>query len=146
MREIVSKILMLLATSMVLLMSAFPHHHHCSPDESYRHIDFICFASDDPSGSGHDEKCHEPETGHSDKAHDEAGNCRLHGIVTLIERSLQISAYQVFSGAIQPNSIFIKVQFPVLHQGCRTDHSEKPATPGFIRTTGLRAPPYIIIK
>lgn len=44
MRTGISKVVMCVATFMLLLMSAIPHHHHCTEADTFRHIDYICFA------------------------------------------------------------------------------------------------------
>ncbi len=46
MRTRISKVVMCVATFMLLLMSAIPHHHHCTEADTFSHIDYICFADD----------------------------------------------------------------------------------------------------
>lgn len=141
MKTVVSRIFFSLAAFMMLLMSAVPHHHHCLGYESSRHIDYICFSGEEHEdavccdGECSGGSCTEHHDGH------ETERCRLHSIVTLLERIQDIPSYQPaletaffqniqeIQGVPEPADKFI---VPL---------SERVTSFYFARAKGMRAPP-----
>ena len=143
----VSRIAMCVATSIMLLVSAMPHHHHCSNLETNHHIDYICFADDDfDTCDSVDEADHcfgvDSECSHK---HSESP-CRLHLIVTLLTQIQSVQHFQSFSvvpatdsdaaapsvGASYSSEFFVPL-------------SERLISYYLVKSKGLRAPPAGIV-
>ena len=103
MRTRISKVVMCVATLLLLLMSAIPHHHHCTEANTFRHIDYICFADD---GAIEREACGDCRSDHEanhDMEHShEDGHVHLHSIVTIAERIVDVPAYLTAFELITP--------------------------------------------
>ena len=84
MRTGISKVVMCVATFMLLLMSAIPHHHHCTEADTFRHIDYICFADNGAiEGDACDDCNSDHEVNHDMEHSHEGGHVHLHSIVTI---------------------------------------------------------------
>lgn len=132
---------------MMLLVSAVPHHHHCSNLETTHHIDYICFADDDFETCDFDEEeayCHGVNSNCSHK-HGESP-CRLHLVVTLLTQIQSLQHFQTFS--IMPASAS-DVVAPVALSAYSSEFfvplSERLLSYFLVKSKGLRAPPAGII-
>lgn len=137
----VSRIAMFMATSIMLLISAVPHHHHCSNLETTHHIDYICFADDDFDTYDLDEDhCYEVNSNSSHK-HDESP-CRLHLIVTLLTQIQSLQHFQAFS--VVPATA-LAVTAPAALSAYSSEFfvplSERLISYYLVKSKGLRAPP-----
>lgn len=134
-----SKILMCVAAFMMLLMSSVPHHHHCGQMDGHHHLDFICFASQDvESGCAADEDC-----GHSHDGDHGSESCRIHSIVTLLERVQNIPSYQPALEFIVPQVIMLEATESDAADSPRIVIKEKLSSFYLVRSKGLRAPPFL---
>ena len=139
MKTRVSKILMCVAAFMMLLMSSVPHHHHCGQMDGHHHLDFICFASQDvDSGCAADKDC-----GHGHDGDHGSESCRIHSIVTLLERVQNIPSYQPALEFIVPQVIMLEVTESDAADSPRIVIKEKLSSFYLVRSKGLRAPPFI---
>lgn len=128
MQKIISGYALVVATFMLLLMSAIPHHHHCTEPDGARHVDFICFSSVE----------HEEESAEDEHAGE---NVHLHSIVTVSERTLDVMPYFMAAGSIVPEIIF-----PEIPVGESTWRAVVPVSVGTESSAppdvrSLRAPP-----
>lgn len=136
-----SKILMCVAAFMMLLMSSVPHHHHCGQMDGHHHLDFICFASQDvESGCAADEDC-----GHSHDGDHGSESCRIHSIVTLLERVQNIPSYQPALEFIVPQVIMLEATEFDAADSPRIVIKEKLSSFYLVRSKGLRAPPSLAV-
>lgn len=143
----VSRIAMCVATSIMLLVSAMPHHHHCSNLETTHHIDYICFADDDfDTCDSVDEAdhCFEVDSECSHK-HSESP-CRLHLIVTLLAQIQSVQHFQTFLVASATAS---DVAAPSALSSYSSEFfvplSERLISYYLVKSKGLRAPPTGIV-
>lgn len=129
----ISKILMNLAAFVMLLMSAVPHHHHCTEAGTASHIDYICFAADDFDNA---DDCTEDDNHghHSDE-------CLLHSIVTLLTRVQNVPSFQPAIDAIIQAALTLPNQEGSLETEFSVLLSERLAYFHIVRSLGLRAPP-----
>lgn len=135
MRTMISKILMTFAAFTMLLMSAIPHHHHCTEAGTSSHIDYICFAADDAENYViADGDCHNEREHHSD-------DCLLHSIVTLLERIQNVPSYHPALEAVIPQSISVSLPGKYLTDRFIVPFSERIVSFCIVRSSGLRAPP-----
>lgn len=131
MRKLISELVLGVATFMLLLMSAIPHHHHCTEPDGTRHVDFICFSSPEEDGEMHD-------CGHDGSGEEEV---HLHSIVTVSERTACVQPSHAMPFGRIPSAETI----PDAVCGKSEVHRE-PLLPGTYssfhpRIRGLRAPP-----
>lgn len=138
MKTRVSKILMCVAAFMMLLMSSVPHHHHCGQMDGH-HLDFICFASQGvDSGCTADKDC-----GHCHDGDHGSESCRIHSIVTLLERVQNIPSYQPALEFIVPQVIVLEAAEFDAADSPRIVIKEKLSSFYLVRSKGLRAPPFL---
>lgn len=137
----VSRIAMFVATLIMLLVSAMPHHHHCSNLETTHHIDYICFADDDFDTCDLDEvHCHEVNSNCSHK-HDESP-CRLHLIVTLLSQIQSLLHFQAFSVVpATASDIAVPAALSSYSSEFFVPLSERLISYYLVKSKGLRAPP-----
>lgn len=103
MRTRISEVFMCVATFMLLLMSAIPHHHHCTEADTFRHIDYICFADDEAIEKEACGDCHSDHEANHGMEHSHAGgHVHLHSIVTIAERIVDVPAYLTAFELITP--------------------------------------------
>ena len=134
-----SKILMCMAAFMMLLMSSVPHHHHCGQMDGHHHLDFICFASQGvDSGCAADKDC-----GYGHDGDHGSESCRIHSIVTLLERVQDIPSYQPALEFIVPQVILMEATESDAADSPRIVIKEKPSSFYLVRSKGLRAPPFL---
>lgn len=139
MKTRVSKILMCMAAFMMLLMSSVPHHHHCGQMDGHHHLDFICFASQGiDSGCAADKDC-----GHSHDGDHGSESCRIHSIVTLLERVQNIPSYQPALEFIVSQMIILETAESDAADSPRIVIKEKLSSFYLVRSKGLRAPPFL---
>lgn len=134
-----SKILMCMAAFMMLLMSSVPHHHHCGQMDGHHHLDFICFASlGTESSCAADKDC-----GHGHDGDHGSESCRIHSIVTLLERVQNIPSYQPALEFIVPQVIMLEATESDAADSPRIVIKEKLSSFYLVRSKGLRAPPFL---
>ena len=127
-----------MAAFMMLLMSSVPHHHHCGQMDGHHHLDFICFASQDvDSGCAADKDC-----GHGHDGDHGSESCRIHSIVTLLERVQNIPSYQPALEFIVPQVIMLEATESDAADSPRIVIKEKLSSFYLVRSNGLRAPPF----
>lgn len=141
MKTVVSRIFFSLAAFMMLLMSAVPHHHHCLGYESSGHADYICF-----SGEEHEDAlcCYEDCTDGSCAGHHDGHGterCRLHSIVTLLERIQNIPSYQPALEAVFPQNAPEIQGVQDAADKFSVPLSERATSYYLARAKGMRAPP-----
>ena len=141
MRTAVSEIFMGLAAFIMLLMSAVPHHHHCSGIESLRHGDYICFASQEHEAD--ESGCHGMETESGHDRH-ESDACLLHSIVTLLERVQNVPSYHPALEAVIPQIILVDMSGNHVVDRFIVPFSERLVSSCIVRSSGLRAPPSFV--
>lgn len=132
----ISKITMAFAAFTMLLMSAIPHHHHCTEAGVSSHIDYICFAADDTVCEDIANDCHNEREHHSD-------DCLLHSIVTLLERVQSVPSYYPAMDAVIPQSVSVGLPGNSLVDGFIVPFSERIVSFCIVRSSGLRAPPSV---
>lgn len=141
MKTRVSKILMCVAAFMMLLMSSVPHHHHCGQMDGHNNLDFICFASQGlDSGCTADKDC-----GHCHDGDHGSESCRIHSIVTLLERVQNIPSYQPALEFIVPQVIVLEAAESDAADSPRIVIKEKLSSFYLVRSKGLRAPPFLAV-
>lgn len=162
MKTMVSRILMTMAALMVLLMSSIPHHHHCTFPGGIHHVDYVCFASQDEEAAhcacG---DCQSSDSGKGDSAVSDSGeetsscggdscghhpcgdseNCRLHSIVTLLEKVRNLPAYQPVLEFVVQEELTVSSPNADSRDASRVVLSENLTSFYLIRAKGLRAPP-----
>ncbi len=138
-----SRIALIMAAFVMLLISAVPHHHHCSNLETTHHIDYICFADDDFDCADQDEDaahCFEADSECSHR-HNESP-CRLHLIVTLLAQMQSVPQFQasLLALPVEPDA---SVSPAMLDYS--SEHfvplSERLLSYYLVKSKGLRAPP-----
>ena len=161
MKTMFSRMMMTLAALMVLLMSSIPHHHHCTLPGGFHHADYVCFASQDEddahcalgdcrsssgltgdsqsADSGEASAGDENQCGHRPCGDSE--NCRLHSIVTLLERVRNLPAYQPVLDFVAQEVLAVSAPDADLLDAARIVLSEKLTSFYLIRAKRLRAPP-----
>ena len=97
MRTGISKVVMCVATFMLLLMSAIPHHHHCTEADTFRHIDYICFAD---NGAIEGDACDDCNSDH-EVNHDMAQLA----ILVVVGESLEQQLQGIRKRVAQPQSL-----------------------------------------
>lgn len=139
----VSRIAMFMATSIMLLISAVPHHHHCSNLETTHHIDYICFADDDFDACDSVEKADHCLEAGSECTHKHSESpCRLHLIVTLLTQIQSLQHFQAFSVVpATASDIAVPAALSSYSSEFFVPLSERLISYYLVKSKGLRAPP-----
>ena len=111
------------------------------PDGWPSNLDFICFASQGvDSGCTADKDC-----GHCHDGDHGSESCRIHSIVTLLERVQNIPSYQPALEFIVSQVIVLEAAESDAADSPRIVIKEKLSSFYLVRSKGLRAPPFLAV-